>query len=438
MVDVLNVVPVAVEPRDGLRIWLKYSDGVEGVLDMSHLKGKGVFKAWNDRAYFEGVHINKYDVVSWGPDGDGYEIDCDPESMYVRLVGVDWRDFEDMESFYRAIEDKMAEREQLEYRADIKRNQNSEMTLNDRQMSFTTYPMPDVTLSGEGQETCVRLILDDSLDKMLKLDRGSIHLIVTDPPYHLDGLDSKWRKGREGAPRGTGSVGGLPVGMKFDPKQGKVLQDFMEIAGIGMIHALAPGGFALVFSQPRLVHRMAIGLEDAGFEIRDLFAWHFTNKAQFKAFKMDHFIDRMNISQNKKQQIKQVIGGRKTPQLRPQFESIILAQKPREGTFVQNYLKYQVGLIESSESLDGKAPSTVMPVDKPSKSPSNIHLTVKPIELIEHLIRLFSESGQTVLDPFLGSGTTAIAARRTQRDCIGIEINPDYIEIAKTRLQEET
>ena len=111
MVDVLDVVPVAVEPRDGLRIWLKYSDGVEGVLDMSHLKGKGVFKAWDDLAYFKGVHINKYNVVSWGPDGNGYEIDYDPESMYARLVGIDWREYGDLESFYRAMEEKMAERE---------------------------------------------------------------------------------------------------------------------------------------------------------------------------------------------------------------------------------------------------------------------------------------------------------------------------------------
>ena len=277
----------------------------------------------------------------------------------------------------------------------------------------------------------------DSLDRMLELEPGCVHLVVTDPPYYLDGLDSRWRKGTGKTPRGTGSVGGLPIGMKFDPKQGKALQEFMEVTGYGMLHALPPGGFALVFSQPRLVHRMAVGLEDAGFEIRDLFAWHFTKRAQFKAFKMDHFIDRMKKSQNEKQEMKQALGGRKTPQLRPQFEAIILTQKPREGTFVQNYLKHRVGLIEAKESLDGKAPSTVMAVEKPLRSAINGHLTVKPVPLIEHLIRLFSEPGQTVLDPFLGSGTTAIAAVRTQRACIGIELNPDYIEIADRRLREE-
>ncbi len=57
---------------------------------------------------------------------------------------------------------------------------------------------------------------------------------------------------------------------------------------------MKPGAFAVFFSQPRLSHRMAIGLEDAGFEIRDLCAWHFTHRAQFKAFTMDHFVHRMN------------------------------------------------------------------------------------------------------------------------------------------------
>ena len=269
-----------------------------------------------------------------------------------------------------------------------------------------------------------------------QIDAGSVHLVVTDPPYYLDGLDTDWRKGTGETPRGTGSVGGLPVGMKFDPQQGRALQSFIEQAGVLMLDALAPGGFAVVFSQPRLAHRMAIGLEDAGFEIRDLFAWHFTKCAQFKAFGMDHFIDRMDKTVTEKKWLKRQLHGRKTPQLCPQFEAMVLAQKPRQGRFVDNCLAYGVGLIDAGATLDGKVPSTVMMVEKPPKSDGNGHPTVKPVRLVEHLIRLFSEPGQVVLDPFLGSGTTAVAALRTGRACIGIEINPDYIAIAEQRLQE--
>ena len=281
-----------------------------------------------------------------------------------------------------------------------------------------------------------QLIEGDCLPILRGMDEGSVHLVATDPPYYLDGLNQDWRKGIGNTPRGTGAVGGLPVGMRFDPKQGHALQAFMQDVGAAMLDVLVPGAFAVVFSQPRLAHRMAVGLEDSGFEIRDLYAWHFTRRAQFKAFSMNHFVDRMDMGSTEKIQLKRRMDGRKTPQLRPQFEAIILAQKPRVGTFVQNWMQYETGLIDSSATLDGKAPSTIMAVEKPRKSVGNGHLTVKPVQLMEHLIRLFSIPGQVVLDPFVGSGTTAVAALRTGRACIGIDINPEYIEIANRRLEE--
>ena len=286
--------------------------------------------------------------------------------------------------------------------------------------------------------TFINLVEGDCLEKLTELAPESVHLVVTDPPYYLDGLNSEWRKGKGDTPRGTGSVGGLPVGMKFDPRQGKALQKFIGEVGELLLPAMMPGAFAVVFSQPRLAHRMAVGLEDAGFEIRDLYAWHYTQRAQFKAFKMNHFIDRMDKTTTEKKQLKRELRGRKTPQLRPQFEAMILAQKPREGTFVDNWLAYHTGLIDAGATLDGKAPATVMTVEKPDRGKGNVHLTIKPVLLIEHLIRLFSERGQIVLDPFLGSGTTAVAARNTERACIGIEIEADYIEIASQRIQEAT
>ena len=228
------------------------------------------------------------------------------------------------------------------------------------------------------------------------------------------------------------------AGMKFEPEQGRRLQEFIGKVGKLMFSSMVPGAFAVVFSQPRLAHRMAVGLEDAGFEIRDLLAWHFTRRSQFKAFSMDHFIDRMGSkSPREKKDIKRRLFGRKTPQLRPQFEAMILAQKPREGTFVNNWLKYGTGLMDTSVSLvSGYSPSNVMTVEKPVRSQGNGHLTVKPVQLVEHLINLFSVQGQVVLDPFLGSGTTAVAAKKARRACIGIEIEKDYIAIAETRLKE--
>ncbi len=279
-----------------------------------------------------------------------------------------------------------------------------------------------------------QIIHGDCLNKLPELEEASIHLVVTDPPYFLDGLDADWKKGQKGAKRATGVIGGLPVGMKFDPKQGIALQAFMTEVSRLMLRVLKPGAFAVVFSQPRLAHRMAIGLEDAGFEIRDLYAWHFTRLAQFKAFSMDHFVNRMDKTDTEKEALKAQLQGRKTPQLRPQFEAMILAQKPRIGTFVENWRIHETSLIDAGATLDGSAPSTVMTVEKPRRSHFNGHLTVKPVVLVEHLIRLFSVPGQIVLDPFLGSGTTAVAAMRLGRACIGIEINSESISIANRRV----
>ena len=281
----------------------------------------------------------------------------------------------------------------------------------------------------------VALANGDCMEQLLYVNQESAHLVVTDPPYFLDGLDTAWKKGK-GGPRGTGSVGGLPVGMKFDPQKGRELQIFIEKVGTLLLRAMKPGAFAAVFSQPRLAHRMAVGLEDAGFEIRDLLAWHYTRRAQAKAFTMDHFVRRMKKSPEEQKAIITELNGRKTPQIRPQFEAIIIAQKPKIGTFVDNWLKHKTGLMDMSVKLNGSSPSTVVTVEKPHREHYNGHLTVKPAQLIEHLIKIMSAPGQTVLDPFIGSGTTAVAAIKSHRSCIGIDINPEYIKIAQRRVND--
>jgi len=62
------------------------------------------------------------------------------------------------------------------------------------------------------------------------------------------------------------------------------------------------------------------------------------------------------------------------------------------------------------------------------------HPTQKPVQLMEYLIDLCTDKGMTVLDPFMGSGSTGIAAKNLGRDFIGIEISPKYLEIAQQRI----
>ena len=63
------------------------------------------------------------------------------------------------------------------------------------------------------------------------------------------------------------------------------------------------------------------------------------------------------------------------------------------------------------------------------------HSAVFPIELPSWFIKLFTQEGDVVLDPFIGSGTTAVAAQKLNRRYIGIELQAEYIEIAQTKLQ---
>jgi len=64
------------------------------------------------------------------------------------------------------------------------------------------------------------------------------------------------------------------------------------------------------------------------------------------------------------------------------------------------------------------------------------HPHEKPLKLMERLVGLFSEEGDVVLDPFLGSGTTAVACKRLGRNFIGFEIKSEYCKIAEKRLKK--
>jgi len=63
-----------------------------------------------------------------------------------------------------------------------------------------------------------------------------------------------------------------------------------------------------------------------------------------------------------------------------------------------------------------------------------LHTIQKPEKLVERIVKASSNRGDTILDPFMGTGTTAVVARRLGRDFVGFEINPTYVEIAESRL----
>jgi site-specific DNA-methyltransferase (adenine-specific) len=307
----------------------------------------------------------------------------------------------------------------------------------------------------EIREIIDQIICGDALEILPRLPANSVDLVLTDPPYFLDKLDNEWTPER--AARRfykSQAVFHLPPGMKFDPNQGRRMYEWYLEVSRELLRVLKPGGFFFSFSSPRLLHRMACAVEDAGFHIRDTFLWLYTQN-QPKAMGVTHFIERMPLSEDIKQSLKERLSGWKTPQVKSCYEPIIVAQKPYEGTFLENMLQYGVGLFHTEVRIgQNMFPANVLLVEgveevldkyflvpKPSveeRGAFNQHPAVKPLALCEYLIQLAAPEGAVVLDPFLGSGTTALAARSLKRRYIGIEINPEYVAIACKRLQNRT
>ena len=269
---------------------------------------------------------------------------------------------------------------------------------------------------------------EDCLEYLKTIPDGKVDFVLTDPPYFLDKLGDDWdnHKIQRGIKKSK-TIGGLPVGMKFDKRQGKRLQDFFYKASLELIRVLKPGGFMVAFSQGRLIHRLAVASEDAGFEVRDMFIWQHSG-GQGKAFTQDHFVRKRNITQEEKIRIIEKLAGRKTPQLRPEFEPMILAQKPKEGTFVDNWLKYETGLVKIDFQDADYQQTTVFKYKKPHKNKDFEHMTIKPLDMFSKLIEIFTVQGQVVLDPFLGSGTCAVAALNNNRKIYGSEIEIKYFD----------
>jgi len=297
------------------------------------------------------------------------------------------------------------------------------------------------------------IICADTLELLPKIESNSIDVVLTDPPYFLDKLDNNWNHEEVANQNNQYTIKSLPAGMKFDKEQGKKFYVWYLKISEEIFRILKPGGFFFSFSSPRLYHRMASAIDDAGFEIRDAFMWLYTQN-QAKAMGVDHFIKKMNIDEKAKEKIREKLNGWKTPQIKSCFEPIAMAQKPADQTYLNNMLKHEVGLLNTNIRIgDNMYPANVFTVDginelidrafllpKPTKKEKgeyNEHKTVKPLAICEYLIKLsaFSKNA-VVLDPFVGSGTTAVAAKKLGKNYIGIDANEKYVKIAERRIKE--
>lgn len=300
----------------------------------------------------------------------------------------------------------------------------------------------------------IQIVNDDCMKILEKMDDNSIDCVLTDPPYFIDKLDNHWSSSEIREDKKNSYITHLPKGMKFDKRQVKNLYDYYLQLSRVLLKKLKPGGYFLSFSSPRLYHSIAMSCEIAGFEIRDMINWVYTQSMP-KGMSIFHVIDRMSITDEEKNKLKEEYKNFKTPQMRSCFEPICVAMKPLgKLSFLQNELNFKTGLIDFSQQVgiqNDRVPANIITteefnnhydknflISKPSKKEKgdgNTHITVKPLKLIEHLIQLFSKEGSLIVDPFLGSGTTVLACQNTNRRCIGIELNSEYYDICLSRFQ---
>ncbi len=117
------------------------------------------------------------------------------------------------------------------------------------------------------------------------------------------------------------------------------------------------------------------------------------------------------------------------------YNPIMVAQKPRVS---KNYLgnkKDQYGSeVQVEKIIDSKHPNQIVTVSNANQK-GKVHPTQKPVALMEYLIKTYTNENETVLDFTMGSGTTGVACKNLNRNFIGIELDENYFNIAKERIE---
>jgi site-specific DNA-methyltransferase (adenine-specific) len=377
------------------------------------------------------------------------------------------------------------------------------------------------------QDEAVTVYEGDCLDVLPSLPSGSVRAVVTDPPYGLDFMGKAWDSFDRSRQKVRGSGGRQARfgnhAVRLQAAGAPTYQVWCERWARECLRVSSPGGYLVAFGGARTWHRLVIGLEDAGFEIRDSIAWLY-------ATGFPKSLDIAKALRRSGQASRQWQGW--GTNLKPGFEPIIVARKPLAGTVAATVREYGTGGLHidacrvpidetDRAKIDAehvgmdpatyqRRPGTSLNLStrplrfKPAHAhelgrwPANVvlthapgcdarcapgcpvaelneqsvavathgrptdrgaaryfpafrwqskasraerlrvdgqaHPTVKPLELVRWLVRLVTPEGGVVLDPFLGSGTTAEAARLEGCRCIGIEREAEYLPLIRERL----
>jgi site-specific DNA-methyltransferase (adenine-specific) len=284
-----------------------------------------------------------------------------------------------------------------------------------------------------------KVIVGDCLEHLGDIGSESIHLTLSDIPYgiSLDDWDILHNNtnsalgGQSPAQKKMGSGfhrRGKPINgwSKADLDRPKEYQEWCSSWSAHLLRVMKPGASVLLFCGRRTIHRATLAMEESGFHLRDLLSW-IKPTALFRAQSLPKLLIRRGMSEQAPNW-----EGWRLGNLAPAFEPIAWFFKPYKigGTIVDNVLEHGVGAINT----DGKAPNNVLKFDFHPKE-NGKHPAQKPVGLLEYLINLTTQPGQTILDPFMGVGSTGVACLRTGRKFIGIEQENKYARIAMRRIE---
>jgi site-specific DNA-methyltransferase (adenine-specific) len=277
-----------------------------------------------------------------------------------------------------------------------------------------------------------------------QLEQSSIDLFLSDIPYgiNLDDWDvlhnntnsallgqSPAQRNKNGFKRRGKPINGWS---SSDRNIGIEYEEWCYSWSSLLFPLMKEGASLFVFGARRTLHRVINAFEDSGFLLKDVLAW--------KKASAHHRAQRFNIVLERRGLEKELNEweGWRLGNLAPIYEPIAWFFKPYKLTITDNILKYGVGGINIEAcKINGASPTNILEFGfMPNEE--RWHDAQKPLLLIDFLIKLTTKEQQIVLDPFIGSGTTAIAAKKLNRQFIGFEINSEYSQKAITRLSEYT
>lgn len=233
----------------------------------------------------------------------------------------------------------------------------------------------------------IKIIQGDCLEVMKEISANSIDLIVADPPYNL------------GKDYGNNhDLIGFEEYLHFSRKWLQLAQE-----------KLKPTGSIYVCMGVRFISYLYHILDqEIGMYFNSWITWHYT----------------------------QGIG--KTKGFSPRHDDVLMFTKSEKFKFNLDNIRIPQKYYRERNNMAGANPGDVWQFSHVhySNPEREDHPTQKPEGLIERIILASSDENDAVLDPFLGSGTTARVCQQLNRNCIGIELNPLFVKMAENRLRK--